>query len=313
MLEHPKLLKWGSRIHNDVRWIRDDFGVETASTNDLFHFCRERDAVPPGKVVGLDVLYARIAGLYLPKNQDIRCGDWSADVLTQDQQDYAALDAYASLDIYTRVKDKREYGQLIELGFDTPGQLVHYRHKHNSTSPVLTGYLLETPEAGSQVDLVLPPSSADASATTVKRKVLHHQRLVAVQRVDKPAWKPPGYPHSLHFASAPVAEPLTMLLNVGHLYTRPPMREANELPPAETSMPQMEPEQHEPMSEDRLLAIREQLEKEAEAIFDDDVAEGGNEAQSLGELGGLPRTANSGGWLEGGGGECKAACSGNMY
>ncbi|CEP19718.1 hypothetical protein [Parasitella parasitica] len=51
--------------------------------------------------------------LRLPKTPTIRCGNWEAVNLSGEQQKYAALDAWVSLEIYNRAKNLPRVNQKV--------------------------------------------------------------------------------------------------------------------------------------------------------------------------------------------------------
>lgn len=117
-IENPDILKIGLSVH-------DDFTV----------LCRSEDIAPAGFIdlqtmvkdygisdSSLQKIYAIIFGERISKTQ--RLSNWEADTLSQAQQAYAALDAWACLRIYRH---------LISGSFDS----VHspYRHLPQPTEP----------------------------------------------------------------------------------------------------------------------------------------------------------------------------------
>lgn len=98
-LQDPSVIKVGLSVHDDfnvmrrsVFELRPQGFVELQTYVKLFHI----------KDISLQKIYAILFGEYMPKSQ--RLTNWEADELTQHQQAYAAMDAWACLRIYKYLK-----------------------------------------------------------------------------------------------------------------------------------------------------------------------------------------------------------------
>ncbi|MDE5657062.1 MAG: 3'-5' exonuclease domain-containing protein 2 [Muribaculaceae bacterium] len=94
-LQDPSVIKVGLSVHDDfnvmrrsVLELRPQGFVELQTYVKSFHI----------KDISLQKIYAILFGEYMPKSQ--RLTNWEADELTQHQQSYAAMDAWACLRIY---------------------------------------------------------------------------------------------------------------------------------------------------------------------------------------------------------------------
>lgn len=94
-LQDPSVIKVGLSVHDDfnvmrrsVFELRPQGFVELQTYVKSFHI----------KDISLQKIYAILFGEYMPKSQ--RLTNWEADELTQHQQAYAAMDAWACLRIY---------------------------------------------------------------------------------------------------------------------------------------------------------------------------------------------------------------------
>ena len=117
-IENPDILKIGLSVHDDFTVLRRSEDIAPAGFIDLQTMVKDfgiRDS-------SLQKIYAIIFGERISKTQ--RLSNWEADTLSQAQQAYAALDAWACLRIYRH---------LISGSFDS----VHspYRHLPQPTEP----------------------------------------------------------------------------------------------------------------------------------------------------------------------------------
>lgn len=236
-------------------------------TVDLFQYCRERNVVSErSKLIGLDKLYAIVAGRRLAKPEDIRCGSWDNE-LSSEQVDYAALDAYAAIDIYQRVKDHKVYGKCVMLGEHAVGEEVYLK----KSGIYCTGVLSDTPPIGETVTLQEPPKTAGATPRQLKFVVKAGQRILAVQRVDRPSWTPPLYSQSLRHIVATVDDPFLIIVSSDCLYTRPPLEDRQRLPPRDVvALENIDNLGSELIAADAGDALARRLEDEAQALIDEE-------------------------------------------
>ncbi len=98
-LQDPSVMKVGLSVH-------DDFNVMRRSVFELSPqgFVELQTYVKSFHIsdISLQKIYAILFGEYMPKSQ--RLTNWEADELTQNQQAYAAMDAWACLRIYKYLK-----------------------------------------------------------------------------------------------------------------------------------------------------------------------------------------------------------------
>ncbi len=99
-IANPNILKIGLSLNDDYKVMRRRSAIEPAGFVELQKFC-------PGygiKDKGLQRIYAILFGERISKSQ--RISNWEAKELTEKQQMYAAIDAYASLKIYLRLLEE---------------------------------------------------------------------------------------------------------------------------------------------------------------------------------------------------------------
>lgn len=129
-LANKNIIKVGRAIGHDLSKIRKSHnnGVLCQGRLELAKFCVDRRVIPRVKRNGLSYISAKISGYKKPKPEEERCSAWHNDTLTQNQKNYAALDAWAGLAIYNAVKSICPVG--IEVDEETqPGTFVSFMPK----------------------------------------------------------------------------------------------------------------------------------------------------------------------------------------
>lgn len=98
----------------DFTWLAQDFTTSldrgaVSGGLKLLDYLRDRDICPfeQGNAT-LQELAAFAVGKHLPKPEAVRCSAWDA-VLSDEQLDYAYLDAFIAANIYTSVRSKKAY------------------------------------------------------------------------------------------------------------------------------------------------------------------------------------------------------------
>lgn len=100
------ILKTGKNIQNDFTRLQRKFNINVAKGQgkvELGSFCYSKGAISRSSL-RLDQICGHILNVYLPKTPMIRCGNWEAAALSEEQKVYAALDAWVSLEIYNQTK-----------------------------------------------------------------------------------------------------------------------------------------------------------------------------------------------------------------
>lgn len=100
LLEDEKVVKIGVSIHDDFLNLRKKFALEPRGFIDLQSYVKEFNIA--------DNSLSRIYGIIFDKriSKGQRLSNWEAPVLTPHQQEYAALDALACLNIFYHLRDK---------------------------------------------------------------------------------------------------------------------------------------------------------------------------------------------------------------
>jgi len=100
-LENPGILKIGLSVHDDFNAIRRREDFEPAGFIDLQNEVRAFNI----KDISLQKIYGIVFGERISKGQ--RLTNWEAETLSEAQQDYAAIDAWACLRLYDYLRAGR--------------------------------------------------------------------------------------------------------------------------------------------------------------------------------------------------------------
>lgn len=107
LLASKRILKVGVASYEDGQKIVADYGCRVCGTLDLRALAGRADLPSPKSLAALSLEYL---GLEMDKLIEVRCGNWDAGTLTDEQVAYAACDAIASVLIYDqivqRIKEK---------------------------------------------------------------------------------------------------------------------------------------------------------------------------------------------------------------
>jgi len=96
-LENDNILKVGVGPLNDAKLLFRDYQVCTEGCIDVRFFAPIREKM------GLAALAKDHLNISLNKSSHIRRSDWSADTLSQEQLQYAALDAYVGALLFAKL------------------------------------------------------------------------------------------------------------------------------------------------------------------------------------------------------------------
>lgn len=125
LIANKDILKVGKHVSQDVNKLIRDHGPGRgrAGVVELGKMCREKGIVSDGSC-SLAVLVAATKRMYLDKM--VRDSDWHKAVLDDEQQAYAAFDAYASLEVYQIASAKPNVGARLVPDTALPGLKVEY-------------------------------------------------------------------------------------------------------------------------------------------------------------------------------------------
>ncbi|EEF39660.1 3'-5' exonuclease, putative [Ricinus communis] len=99
LLEDSALLKVGVGVGNDSVKVFTDYNVSVKAVEDLSYLARKKIGGKP-KSWSLQSLTEMLVCKELGKPNKIRLGNWEVDVLSKEQLEYAATDAFASWQLY---------------------------------------------------------------------------------------------------------------------------------------------------------------------------------------------------------------------
>jgi ribonuclease D len=115
LLGEPSVLKLGVGVGNDLRLLHEQYGVASASLVELQPLASREGF----HGAGLQRLSGEVLGMRLDKRAEIRCGDWEASPLSDEQRMYAAMDAHVAIDaVRSRVasgRHRRSHGRTPSL------------------------------------------------------------------------------------------------------------------------------------------------------------------------------------------------------
>ena len=113
-LLNPNILKVGHNIGSDLKRLQHEANIETPFSNflDVARLAKARGVIKTA-TISLAELAAIVLKLQMNKDQDICVStQWDVKDLSEEQKEYVALDAYASLAIYERLQDVPEPGDI---------------------------------------------------------------------------------------------------------------------------------------------------------------------------------------------------------
>ncbi len=99
-LAAPQPLKIGLSLHDDYRMLLRSCKFKPVGFVDLQKIIKQVGI----EELGLQKMYAILFGKKISKSQQL--SNWEADELTPSQQMYAAIDAWACVEIYEKIKDE---------------------------------------------------------------------------------------------------------------------------------------------------------------------------------------------------------------
>lgn len=103
LLADPSMLKVGVCIANDAAKVLQDYNLSITSLRDLSDLANQKLCGDPKKW-SLSMLTENLICRQLPKPSKIRLGNWEVEVLSKEQLNYAATDAYVSWYLYQVLK-----------------------------------------------------------------------------------------------------------------------------------------------------------------------------------------------------------------
>lgn len=106
LLENPNVIKVGLSLRDDFMMLHKRAPFEQHSCIELQEYVRTFGIQDKS----LQKIYAILFAEKISKSQ--RLSNWEAEVLTQPQQQYAATDAWACINIYNRLQELKRTGDF---------------------------------------------------------------------------------------------------------------------------------------------------------------------------------------------------------
>lgn len=103
VLKDVKIIKVGVGVIDDARKLFQDYGIDVWGCLDLRHALGYLPELGHFPKAGLRTLSEALLGVSPDKSWRLRCSNWEADVLTDDQIRYAADDALLSVQIFDQM------------------------------------------------------------------------------------------------------------------------------------------------------------------------------------------------------------------
>ncbi|GFV45066.1 exonuclease 3'-5' domain-containing protein 2 [Trichonephila clavipes] len=145
ILSNETLLKVGVGVAEDANKLFNDYGLEVRGFIDLRYLAKDLKELQ-GKNMSLKSLGVELLGINLNKSKELRCSDWNAPHLSEEQVKYAANDAIIAAKIFNviqRIKNKGclgindEFLGEIENCIDIPFKQNFVNNKGPPTLSVL--------------------------------------------------------------------------------------------------------------------------------------------------------------------------------
>jgi hypothetical protein len=162
LFQDESILYVGKRVKNDIENVGDDFNIRPITDKmtfvDLATMAKDRSVISDRRT-GLRDLVRIILKQKMSKIPEVRCSKWTKIQLSAEQQEYAALDAVKSVEVYSALLEWPDY--------------------HSRLSP-------SSAPLGTIVDII-PPTGQVGSNSGIEAKIAAVGRIV-----DDPTWSPPN-------------------------------------------------------------------------------------------------------------------------
>jgi len=132
-LNDSSILKAGVAISNDVKMLFEQYGIITKGAVDVQHFVHKYDRET--KKNGLAGLAESVLSINLNKSHIIRCGNWESFTLSNDQIEYAALDAWVGCEILETLYQLHNENNQNILEWAASGVDITYKHSYTVKTP----------------------------------------------------------------------------------------------------------------------------------------------------------------------------------
>lgn len=117
LLTDATIHRVGRNVGGDFARLKRGYNAVCKGAIELGTFCSTRKFTPSCKM-SLSDISSMVLGFKIAKDE--RLSNWDRSLLSQEQIDYAATDAWAGLAIYYSVKDKTAYGVCYKSNSGMP-------------------------------------------------------------------------------------------------------------------------------------------------------------------------------------------------
>ncbi|ORY85587.1 hypothetical protein BCR37DRAFT_243239 [Protomyces lactucae-debilis] len=210
LLEHPSVRKTGCCVQGDLTRINKAFGLSCVGALELGSVIVQRGFAD--KAQGSLTKFTEVVlGKHLPK-PEVRTGKWSAENLTNEQAEYAALDAQISLQIYHEATRHPSDGMLTSQAkpndlvtlFTNDGtrevaqgrlaaedqKMKKRKNASNSVVVIVDKILVESLIPGSWLDQIVPATTIEGQQLILRRYCVRPRRLPGSHRKDSVQTEP---------------------------------------------------------------------------------------------------------------------------
>ncbi|KAF1864294.1 hypothetical protein Lal_00029452 [Lupinus albus] len=122
LLQDPSFLKVGAGIGSDATKFFRDYDLSIKGVEDLSFHANRKLGGPP-RNWGLASLTEKLLSKQLKKPSKIRLGNWETPILSKEQLEYAATDAFASWYLYQAIKDLPDAEEITDRHSKVEGVL----------------------------------------------------------------------------------------------------------------------------------------------------------------------------------------------
>lgn len=102
-MSNSNVIKVGVAVLDDAHLLMNDYNIIVSGCIDLRYLAKECYLGERS----LAALAYKLLGCELDKDWHVRASDWDAEVLTERQTEYAALDAYVAVKIFEQMRNKK--------------------------------------------------------------------------------------------------------------------------------------------------------------------------------------------------------------
>ncbi|KAG2192239.1 hypothetical protein INT47_009231, partial [Mucor saturninus] len=140
LIESPKIIKVGRQIGGDLAKFSQYGITSTPNQLELGTLCYDKE-MTTRRNYSLQKMCGEVLHLNMLKPDDIRKSNWETDVLSPGHIEYAAVDAYVSLEIYQSLKDLCTVKQKVYSLTPVGTFVALYASSADKATPAALGYL----------------------------------------------------------------------------------------------------------------------------------------------------------------------------